>query len=175
MAKICDNKSAGEILRKDGKIVLIDRHNYPESYALPAGHLDGDTFARGVERESQEEVGITIGKNKSVWSGRIDNPCKREGGSFHDWEVFEASVWSGDLRAGDDAKRFFRAAPDELKKIAARTEYFMKKYGVSYENIGELTRKIFGDPTTKNTDPEWKADMGLEPVWYFILKKLHLI
>ncbi len=52
----------------------------------------------------------------------------------------------------------------------------MKKYGIPYDNVGKLTVAIFGnDPALKNTDPEWKEQMGLEPVWYYILKKAKVI
>ena len=116
MPKVCDNTSVGQIIRDGEKIVVIERANYPEAFALPAGHVDGDpNFYDAMVREIKEEAGLEVGENKLVFEEDINNPCKREGGSFHDWEVFEASVWSGDLRAGDDAKRFFLAAPDELE------------------------------------------------------------
>lgn len=177
MAKLCDNTSVGQIIRGGEKIVVITRKNYPEAYALPAGHVDGDpNFTDAMIREIKEEAGLLVEENKSVFRESIDNPCKREGGSHHLWEVFEALRWSGELKAGSDAKeaRWFSSA--DLKRIAERTEYFIKKYGISYEQVGKLTVAIFGkNPEDKATDPEWKEEMGLEPVWYYILKKLGLI
>ena len=175
MTKICDNKSVGQIIKKGHSFVVIERHNYPQAFAFVAGHCDGDNFANAATKESREEAGVEIIKNKLVWSGKIDNPCKREGGSFHDWEIFEAESWHGDLVPGDDAKRFFLGSLDNLKKLGARTDYFAKKYGINYEKVGELTLKIFGSPTERITDPEWVAEPGLEPVWYFILKQIDTI
>ena len=173
MAKICDNKSVGQIIRDGEKIVLIERKNYPESYALPAGHVDADiNFADAAIRESQEEVGVTILENKMVFREDIDNPCKREGGSHHLWEVYDAVKWNGELKASSDAKSYLWADTDALIRLARRTEYFIQKYGIPYTEVGKLTVAIFGaDPNLKTTDLEWKAEMGLEPVWYYILKE----
>ena len=110
-----------------------------------------------------------------VWRGRIENPCKREGGDHHVWEVYEAGSFTGELKAGDDAKSYFLAAPEELRRLAKRTEYFMKKFGIVWTDVGALTRAIFGSPADKTTDPEWKGEMGLEPAWYFILKQMKVI
>ena len=176
MAKICDNTSVGQIILNGGNIAVIERHNYPQAYALPAGHVDGDNpWSAGVERECREEVGLKILKNKLVLKKELDNPCKREGGSHHLWEIYEAIAWRGELKAGDDAKRAFWKTPEELQAFAARTEYFMRKYNLPYSEVGKLTHAIFGNPATKQTDPEWVSEMGLEPCWYYFLKELKLI
>ncbi|MDP1689523.1 MAG: NUDIX domain-containing protein [bacterium] len=60
MSKICDNKSVGQIIYKGNILLMIERKNFPKSYALPAGHLDGDTFDIAARRETKEEVGINI-------------------------------------------------------------------------------------------------------------------
>ena len=175
--KICDNTSVGQIIRNGKKIAVIERINYPEAYALPAGHVDGDrSFTAAMLREIEEEAGLLVEENKSVFKEDIDNPCKRTGGTHHLWEVYEALRWSGILKAGSDARKARWFSAEELKKIAERTEYFMKKYGIPYDHVGELTIAIFGkNPEDKATDPEWKKEMGLEPVWYYILKKLEVV
>src|SRR3989338_8465242 len=177
MAKVCDNTSVGQIIRDGGKIVVIERANYPEAFALPAGHVDGDpNFTYAVIRELEEEAGLKVEKNNLVFEEDIDNPCKRQGGTHHLWKVYEALNWSGELKAGSDAKKAVWFSPAELQKIAARTEHFMKKYGISHDQVGKFTVAIFGkNPVEKATDPEWKREMGLEPVWYHILKKLGVI
>ena len=175
--KKCDNTSAGEIIKmhaaSNSPVAMIKRKNYPQAYAFPAGHGDGDPKA--AVRETSEEVSLTIvdSKNKRVFEGEIDNPCKREGGDHHYWQVFEAGEWSGKLEAKSDAAEAFWAKSEDLSKYAARTEYFMEKYGLKYDQVGELTVAIFGkDPSGKDTDPEWLEEMGLEPVWYYMLKKI---
>ena len=173
MAKICDNKSVGQLLYHDRHLVLIKRKNYPQAYALPAGHLDGDEFLAGALRETEEEVGVIVTENKLVWKGLVANPCKRDGGTYHEWEVYKAQSWKGEPKAGSDAKEFLWVLPAELKRLAERTEYFIKKYQT--DDVGALTKAIFGDPAEKKTDPEWIAEMGLEPVWYFILKELKIL
>jgi ADP-ribose pyrophosphatase YjhB (NUDIX family) len=177
MAKICDNGSVGEIIERGGKFAIVERGNYPEAYACPAGHVDGDAdWNEGVKRECREEVGLDILEDVLVFEEEIDNPCKREGGSHHFWRVYRASSFGGELKAGDDAKKASWKTLEELRILAARTEYFMAKFGISYEKVGALTKAVFGEnPEEKKTDPEWKAEMGLEPVWYYILKKSNII
>ena len=177
MAKVCDNTSVGQIIRDGEKIVVIERANYPEAFALPAGHVDGDpNFYDAMVREIKEEAGLEVGENKLVFEEDINNPCKREGGMHHLWKVYEALNWSGELKAGSDAKKAGWFSLAELQRIAKRTEYFMKKYGISYNKVGELTIANFGkNPTEKATDSEWKQEMGLEPVWYHILKTIGVI
>ncbi len=161
--------------KDNGDMFLIKRFNYPEAIALPAGHLDGDTPYENAKRESREEVGFVLRNLDLFWQGDINNPCKREGGSHHFWSVFYAVDWVGDLKAGSDAKEAFWSSTKELKNYAERTEYFMRKYNIHYNEVGRLTYAIFGDPAQKNTDPEWKFEMGLEPVWYKIIKELKII
>lgn len=177
MSKTCDNTSVGQIIREGKNIVIIERANYPEAYALPAGHVDEDpSFTDAIIRELEEEAGLLVEENKSVFTEDINNPCKRAGGSHHLWKVYEALRWSGILKGGSDAKKADWFSPSDLKKIAKRTEYFMKKYNIPYNQVGKLTIAIFGkNPEDKATDPEWKKEMGLEPVWYYILKKLQII
>lgn len=178
MAKLCDNTSVGQIieisdLELGAQLVMIDRHNYPEAKAFPAGHEDGVPGDEGVRKEVGEEVGLTLLSNRLVWEGRIDNPCKREGGTHHAWKVYYSTVVAGDLKAGSDAKRAMFVSKSQLREFAKRTEYFMEKYKISHDDVGRLTVAIFGDPARKNTDPEWKENPGLEPVWYYILRQLN--
>ena len=175
MARKCDNTSSGVWIESDdGNVVMIKRGNYPQAFAFPAGHLDGDSAEVNIQKESGEEVGLTLVSFQKIFQQDIDNPCKNDGGDHHEWYVFESRDYSGTLKAGDDAKEAFWAAQEQLKRYAERTEYLMKKYNLPYTEVGKLTRAIFGNPGSPNpiTDPEWKQEMGLEPVWYFMLKKL---
>jgi hypothetical protein len=110
-----------------------------------------------------------------VFFDDIDNPCKRKGGNYHEWSVFQAIDWRGAPIAGSDAESFRWMTMDRLRRVAERTEYFMKKYNLEGIQVGVLTREIFGNPDDGKTDPEWLAEMGLEPVWYHILKDIKLI
>ena len=172
MVKICDNKSVGQIIYRGNELLMIERKNFPQSLSLPAGHLDGDTFEEAAIRETQEEVNIKILKNKLVWKKRIPSPCKRENGTFHEVEIYKALEWEGEPRAGDDAKSFFWATPEKLSSLISRTEYFVQKYNIPFSNVKDLTRAIFGTPEQNNIDPEWIKDVGIEPVWCYILRDL---
>ena len=182
MPKICDNTSVGVIVRRGdttkggaGEILMIERYDYPESFTLPSGHGDGLALEAAAKKETEEETGIEIMENKLLWKGTINNQCRREGGDHHIWEVFEAINWAGEPNADSDAKNFFWALPARLRQLANRTEYFMEKYNIPYDRVGDLTKAIFGDPKEQKTDVEWRGDNGLEPVWYYILKQVKIL
>lgn len=177
MTDVCDNTSVGQIIQDKNRFIIIERHNYPEAFAFPAGHVDTDkSFANAVIREAKEEVGISVVENKLIFSESIDNPCKRSGGTYHFWEVYEATKWLGEFRASSDAKICRWITLAQLQEIAERTEYFIKKYNIPYTEVGKLTVAIFGtNLAQKNTDLEWKKQIGIEPVWYYILKKIKII
>jgi len=175
MLKLCDHQCCGTIIRQANKILMIERNNYPQSFALPAGHLDGDAPEIASVKECREEVGVEVLNQKLVFFDNLDNPCKREGGNQHAWSVFQAIDWQGQPMAGSDAKSFRWTTLDQLKKMVERTEYFMKKYKLEAIQVGDLTRAIFGNTNEGKIDSEWLAEMGLEPVWYYILKNIQLI
>ena len=176
MGKICDHTSVGQVVWQGGRdLLMIERLNYPQAFALPAGHLDGDSYEDGAKRETKEEVGLEIVDNDCLFHCQVDNPCKRENGTRHNWKIYRAHFWNGEVKAVSDAKRFFWASPERLRELAKRTEYFMGKYGLPFDRVGDLTKAIFGDPQAKKTDPEWVQEMGLEPVWYYLLKKIYYL
>lgn len=180
MPKRCDHTSVGQIIwDASGRILTIDRHNYPQAVALPAGHVDGDgCFAEATLRETKEEVGVVIPEEKNclVFQEKIDNPCKRKDGTHHLWGVYEARTWNGEVRAGSDAKNFRWLTPTELQDLAFRTQQFSEKYEISCEQVGHLTKAIFrDDPTGADTDLGWLRNPGLEPVWWYMLKKIGIL
>jgi len=128
--------------------------------------VDGDSNA--VIRETNEETGLVITENKLVFRRELANPCKRSGGDHHLWEVYQAVSWNGELKKGSDAKQVFWASLEDVRKFAARTEHVMQKNNLHLNNIAELTKAVLNDE-------EWMAQMGLEPVWYYILKDIKLI
>ncbi len=183
MAKLCDNKSVGMAIIFQTRLAMIDRGNYPQCKALPAGHLDGGTYTGMAVTEISQEIGLVIPERDivMVFDGIICNPCKREGGSHHDWRVYaipeERLPSALGLKAGDDAKRAFWAEESEWRHYAARTEWFISDLRLSWVEVGMLTQKIFGDPKTgpvtdeeKRRYAEWQRDPGLEPCWYYMLR-----
>ena len=79
MSKICDNKSVGIIVRKDGNVLMIERKKYPFGFALPAGHQDGDTPEKTAAKELSEETGLIADKLEKKLEMFFKNPCRREG------------------------------------------------------------------------------------------------
>lgn len=168
MTKICDNKSVGIIIRQGDKFAMIKRKNFPVAYAFVAGHLDSDTFEKAAVKESKEEADITVFSLKKKLEDKFYNPCRRENGSWHDWQVFEADRWAGELKSGSDAKEAFWATRDDLVKLAERTLYFSTKLDIPLEDLAQFIPAV-----TK--DSEWQKDPGLEPVWLVMLRKIGVL
>lgn len=167
----CDNKSVGVIIKRDdGAFAVIKRKNYPVSYAFVAGHLDGDTPEEAAKKESREEAHIDIKELKELLHKTFQNPCKRPGGSFHEWYIFEAADWAGELKSGSDAKETFFVSPDELKNLIKKTESFSQKSEIPLDDdhIAPFTEYV-----TK--DPDWQKSPGFEPVWVLLLKETETI
>ena len=177
MGKPCDNTSVGIIIEESNRFAMIFRKNYPRAWAMIAGHVDNHGSPRDAMRaETQEEGGLELDRFVKVFEEqRIDNPCKREGGSYHHWMVYDAYDWIGALRASSDAKLAEWKTKEELQALARRTEHFMKKLGIPYQEVGRLTVAIHGPYDKPNEDPEWTKHPGLEAVWYYILKHLSII
>lgn len=176
MAKTCDNKSVGILIEKDGKYAMIFRKNYPRAWAMIAGHVDDHGTERDAIRvEVAQEGELNLERSAIVFRQDIDNPCKRDGGTHHEWTVFEAYDWSGIFHASTDAKKAEWKTIAELKTLAYRTEYFIKKFNIPYTEVGLLTRAICGTHQGPNEDQEWTKNPGLEAVWYYILKNLSKI
>lgn len=108
-SKIIKHKSVGAIIRKDNKILMIDRVIYPFGWACPAGHIDaGETAVEALKREVKEETGLEVLKYKLLLHEYVDwNKCSR-GAKGHDWQIYETLEWEGKLK---QSKR-------EVKKIS---------------------------------------------------------
>ena len=58
------------LLNKEGKLILIQRKNFPEGVALPGGFVDyGETGRQAAIRETKEELGVDISivEDLGVW------------------------------------------------------------------------------------------------------------
>lgn len=155
MAKVCDNKSVGMLVWKDNKLLLIERKQPPFGFAPPAGHLDDDTsFEKAAKRELNEEVGLETKSLRLVTEARKENPCRREGGSWHYWKIYEVKA-EGKLRPSkDETKQVGWYSRIQIEKLAKRTEQYL---------------------ASKIAENEWQASPGLEPVWYEWFKELKII
>ncbi len=155
MPKICDHTSVGMIIEKEDKILLIERAKFPKGFACPAGHVDADSsYESAAQRELKEEVGLETENLKLLIEMRMENPCRRDDGTWHHWKVYHVE-WHGDVeRSLDETKKVGWYAKEEIKALGERTERY-------------LDGKI--------DEEEWDKNPGLEPVWYDWFKKLGII
>ncbi len=126
--------SVGAYIKRNGKILLIDRAKPPYGWAGPAGHIDEDG---GIEedpqkvlfREVYEEVGLHVVSHKLRFSEKLDwNICRR-GVSVHYWYLFECTVL-GVLRPNKKETKDARwLTPEEIKNLPIEPawQYWLKK------------------------------------------------
>jgi len=163
--KICDNKSVGMIIKRHDKILLIERKKPPFGFAPPAGHIDNKgSFENAAREEVEEEVGLASKGIKLIAEGRKDNPCRREGGTWHYWKIYQVEI-GGDIskldsrqlelkRSEDETKQAGWFSADQIKSLAQRTEKYL---------AGEIPEK------------EWQQSPGIEPVWCEWFKELNIL
>lgn len=154
MDKICDNTSVGMIIKKGEDILLIERRKPPFGFAPPAGHLDGDTFDHSAIRETEEEVGLKVLETKLLTEGRKGNKCRRVGGDWHYWKIYEIKTEGEIKRSEDETKQADWYNSEQIKNLTDRTKKYLA--GLIPEN-------------------EWQKSPGLEPVWYEWFKEIGIV
>ena len=143
------------IVWREGKLLLIERARKPFGFAPPAGHVDADVlFEDSAKRELAEEVGLTTVSLKLLIEGRKENHCRREGGTWHYWKIYQAETAGEIKRSEDETKQARFVSQEEILKLAERTEKYLDK---------EITAE------------EWEKAPGIEPVWHEWLKELKII
>jgi len=171
MAKHCDNKSVGVIIRDGERFLIIKRKNYPVAFACVAGHLDGDAPLQAAMKEMGEEAGLFLPAERfteRVAHMMFDNPCKRDGGTKHEWFVYEVDAPEAMPKAGSDAKEVLWVEFSELTALIKRTEAIAEKHGVRIEDLANSTPAI-------TADPEWSENPGIEPVWAVLFRHLKVL
>lgn len=155
MTKICDNKSVGMIIKRGDKTLLIERKKPPFGFAPPAGHVDDKgSFENAAKEEVEEEVGLTSKKIALLTEGRKENPCRREGGAWHYWRIYQVEAEGEINRSEDETKQAGWFSNGQIKTLAKRTEKFL---------IG-------------NISPEkWQESPGIEPVWCDWFRELGIL
>lgn len=145
----CNNTSAGILVWRNHQLLLIERRKPPYGWAPPAGHVDdGETYLQAAHRELFEEVGLEARFMRRLFAGRCQNRCRRPGGDFHHWQVFEASCDGEPVRSEDETRSIRWVTRDELDELSE----------LSLVHI------------TANADADtWRHRPGLEPVWMDIL------
>lgn len=159
--KPCDNKSVGIIVRNaDGSIALLKRAFFPVGYAPVAGHVDdhGSVEQAAID-EVKEEIGLVVTKEDlqpTVIAGiRFHNHCRRQGGTFHDWWVFIADHFNGDIVPDtEETKGADWYTTEEVQLLADRTADYQAQM---------------------IEQQDWLANPGLEEVWVEMLRQLDVI
>lgn len=155
MPKRCDHKSAGMLVWRNDKLLLIERKKPPFGFAPPAGHIDGDvSFEESAKRELKEEVGLETKGIKFLIEGRKENSCRRKDGTWHYWKIYEVETTGGVMRSKDETKQAGFYTKDNLSILASKTENYLR---------GEIKQD------------DWGKSPGLELVWYEWLKELKII
>lgn len=112
------HKSAGAIIKNgEGKVLMLDRQNFPFGWACPAGHIeDNETPEQAVAREVFEETNLKVEEyNLLIHEFVVWNECKR-GGKGHDWFLFEITKWSGEIKQNHESKNLQWLSIEEIKE-----------------------------------------------------------
>ncbi len=125
------HKSVGAIIKKDDKMLLMDRAIPPFGWAGPAGHIDsGESPEEAIIREVKEEVNLEVLEFKLLVNEFVEwNKCSK-GVRGHDWSLFEITKWEGMPSGnGREEKKLEWVNIDDLKKINLEPvwEYWFKK------------------------------------------------
>lgn len=133
------HRSGGVIVKNEqGEILLVDRALPPLGWACPAGHIkDDESFGKGSKREVREEVGLKIKKMSLVGEEFLDwNECVM-GVKGHDWKVFEAVKWSGEVEIDKkEIKQFKWVKKEDLDKMDLE-----EAWGYWFYKLGYITQK----------------------------------
>jgi ADP-ribose pyrophosphatase YjhB (NUDIX family) len=96
-------------------------------------------------RELREETGLEARGLTLLFVELEPKRCRRPGGDWHRWEVFEAKV-TGELRQNlDETKQVMWCDAGTFAWLAQRTREY---------RAGQMSEE------------EWELFPGLEPVWY---------
>lgn len=153
--KVCDHKSVGIIVKRENKILFIERKKPPYGFAPPAGHVDNKgSFENAAKEELKEEVGLTTTDLIPLIEGRKNNPCRRKNGSWHYWKIYKAKTKGKVERSESETKQVKWLKLKEIKSLAKKTNQYLK---------GKIDQE------------EWEQNPGLEPVWLEWFKELKFI
>lgn len=159
MSKVCDHTSVGIVIRdSEGSFALLKRAKFPIRIAPVAGHIDDHgSPEQAAKDEVFEELGLTVSDltKTNINDRRVDNKCRREGGDYHNWTVYETTVEDTTLRPSEDeTKGAGWYSQEQLQALADRTKAYQ---------------------AGKIPEAEWAEIPGLEEVWVSFLGELGYI
>jgi 8-oxo-dGTP pyrophosphatase MutT (NUDIX family) len=124
------------LVKKNDKILLINRKNYPYGYCFPCGHLEvGEKPEEAADRELIEETGLIANRKKLAFHGSIYDQCK-SGADLHEWFLFEYQS-KGNLVLNSEMDKAIWVSKKELKElpIVAPAKYVLYKLGYIKEKV----------------------------------------
>ncbi|MBT4122277.1 NUDIX hydrolase [bacterium] len=122
--------TAGALIKRGDKYLLIDRVKPPLGFAGVAGHIDeGEDETQALKREVEEESGLKVDDYKILFEEELNwNWCSK-GADSHYWYLFECDV-SGEIKQNyNETKSIGWYTVDEIKKLKLEPvwEYWFKK------------------------------------------------
>ncbi len=158
MPKICDHTSVGVIVKNiDDKFALLKRARGAVGMAPPAGHVDSHgSAAQAALDEVEEEIGLIIDPSDlrptKIKGRKMANPCRREGGDYHVWTVYEAQQFLGDI------------TPDPEETLGANW--------YSAKDLQAMAKRTKAYQKGRIPEEEWRDNPGLEEIWLDFLSEL---
>jgi ADP-ribose pyrophosphatase YjhB (NUDIX family) len=124
--------------------------------SLPKGFDQHGSPEQAAVSEVAEELGLTVPisalRPTSIQAQFIGNPCRRIGGDYHVWWVFEVTGIEAELNPSpDETLGAGWYDQDELERLAQRTKNYQ---------AGMVPQK------------KWEAEPGLEVVWLDLFAQL---
>ena len=134
--------SAGMIIVKDGKILLLrrvtgksDRYKFQGYWCVPGGHVEvGETVVDGAVREAKEESGLVVKNPKFLF---YEEEIFPEMDFFAVVHIFVARYSGGEVKIQEDEISEFKWVTIE--------EALKENLAFSYKKILERIRDEFGD------------------------------
>jgi len=123
--------SAGALIQKENRYLLINRFKPPFGFAGLAGHVEeNETFEEAVKREVNEESDLLVTEIKFLIEGETSfgEHCTK-GARKHIWKVFECKT-KGKIKINKkEVKSYDWYTPKEIKelKLEHAWEYWFKQ------------------------------------------------
>jgi 8-oxo-dGTP pyrophosphatase MutT (NUDIX family) len=125
--------SAGAVIKKDGKYLLIDRINPPFGFAGLAGHIDEEESPdETIVREVKEESGLKVKSFELLYEEEILFGVCREGAPAHKWWLYECEVEGEIIQDKVESKSIGWYTIDEIKSLNLEPvwKYWFEKLGI---------------------------------------------
>ena len=110
--------SAGAIIERDGKYLLIDRVHFPLGFAAPEGHVDeAEPPLKAIKREIKEETGLEVIKATIIKEQFVPwNECHL-GIKGHYWYLFKCEAVGEPVHKKREAKSIGWYTPSQIRKL----------------------------------------------------------